>query len=292
MFEQLACCKEIRVLSSFGADIAIPLAAEPIFKVFGLTITNSMFFGVISAIIVVSILLAVARRSTVRPKSKFAFAVEALVDYMFDLCVQNFGDRKTASRFFPLLFTLFFFILFSNLSSLIPGVGTINIAYNGTWVPLFRAFTIDLNATLAMAVLVSVLVQVVAIRELGLKKHLEHYFTNKPWNPMNIVLGLIEVLSELIRVITLSMRLFGVMYAGEVLIHVFGILGGYFGWASMFPVYVLEAFYCLIQAYVFMMLSTVYLAMGMRHEDVHAESTDNDHSTEQLSNQKLQLARE
>jgi len=261
----------------FATAITVPtLAPEPIFSIFGLPITNSMFWGVLSSIIVVGFFTYVMRRSTVKPKSRLAFAVENLVDYMLDMSIQNFGDRKKAMKFFPLLFTLFCLILFSNLSSLIPGIGTVNIGYQGVHVPLLRAFTLDLNATLAMAVFVNVLVQIAAFRELGVKKHLEHYFTNKPWNPMNIGLGLIEVFSELIRNVTLSMRLFGVMYAGEVLIRVFGIIGGDIGWLTMLPTYLLEVFFCLIQAYVFMVLSLVYLSMGTHNEDAHTE--DEDHS--------------
>jgi len=248
------------------ASVGVPLSAEPIVDIFGLHFTNSMLYGLIMSAVIVGLLGWAASRSRVHPMSRLAFAAEQGVDWIFDMCVQNFGTREKAAKFFPLLFTLFIFILFANLSSLIPGVGTVNVTHNGEQVPLLRAFTVDLNATLAMAILVNVTVQVAAFRELGLKAHLKHYFTDKPWNPLNFVIGLIEILSELIRNITLSMRLFGVMYAGEVLIHVIGILGGNFGWLTQLPVYLLEMFFCLIQAYVFLMLSTVYLAMATRHD--------------------------
>ncbi len=258
----------------FAEATSVPLAAEPIANFFGLHFTNSMFYGLVMAVVVLSLFTLAARRSTVRPESKFAFAVEFLVEFVLNLGEENLGSRKNAVRFMPLLLTLFTFILFSNLCELIPGVGSINVATAEGSVPLLRAFTADLNATLAMAILTIGTIQVVAIRELGIKKHLQHYFTNKPWNPMNVFIGLIEVMGEFIRIITLSMRLFGVIYAGEVLIHVVGEMGGNFGWAATFPVYLMEIFFGVIQAYLFMMLSMVYLGIAIHTED----HPDDDHS--------------
>ncbi|MBP7760422.1 MAG: F0F1 ATP synthase subunit A [Candidatus Saccharimonadales bacterium] len=257
------------------ASTGIPLAAEPVFDIAGLHITNSMVYGLLMAAIVLMLFTAAARRSETKPTSKFAFAVESLIEFVLQLGEDNLGSRAKAIRFMPLLGTLFVFILFSNLFSLVPGVGTVNISHGGEPIPLLRAFTADLNATLAMAILTIGTIQVVAIRELGIKKHLQHYFTNKPWNPMNMFIGLIEVMGEFIRIMTLSMRLFGVIYAGEVLIHVVGALAGNYGWAATFPIYLLEVFFGVIQAYLFMMLSMVYLGIAT-HTDDHDESSHSD----------------
>jgi F-type H+-transporting ATPase subunit a len=258
------------MVTAFAAGTGIPLSAEPIFHFLGLTITNSIFFGMVMAVIVLVLFAAAARRSTARPESKFAFAVENLMEFVLGLGEENLGSRERAIKFMPLLLTLFTFILFSNLGALIPGVGTVNVATEEGAIPLLRAFTTDLNATLAMAILTIGTIQVVAIRELGIKKHLQHYFTDKPYNPMNLFIGLIEVMGEFIRIITLSMRLFGVIYAGEVLIHVVGELAGSYGWAATFPIYLLEVFFGVIQAYLFMMLSMVYLSIAT-HTDDHPE---------------------
>jgi F-type H+-transporting ATPase subunit a len=261
------------MLSLFASEgPGVPLAAEPVLQIGGLTITNSMFFGAVMAIIVVSLFTFAVRRSTVRPSNKFAFAVESLVEMVLNLGEQNFGSREKAVKHMPLLITLFTFILFNNLAGLIPGVGTINIQTDDGVSPLLRPFTTDLNATLAMAILTIGTVQFYAITELGIFKHLKHYFTDKPWNPMNLFIGLIEVMGEFIRIITLSMRLFGVIYAGEVLIHVVAELSGNFAWAATFPIYLMEIFFGVIQAYLFMMLSMVYMAIATRDE--HAEEHD------------------
>lgn len=256
-----------------SGDRGVPLAAEPVGTFLGLSITNSMVFGMLMAAIVVGLFAWGAQKSVARPNSKLAFAIESIFEFVVGLGEENLGSRAKAIRFMPLLFTLFIFILFSNLFALVPGVGTINIAVEGETVPLLRAFTADLNATLALAILTIGTIQVVALRELGLKKHFQHYFTNKPWNPFNMFMGLVEVMGEFIRILTLSMRLFGVIYAGEVLIHVVGQLAGNFGWAATFPIYLLEIFFGVIQAYLFMMLSMVYLGIA-----THTEDHEPDHS--------------
>lgn len=261
---------------SFASVTGIPLAAEPVINVLGLHITNSMLYGLIIALVLSTVFGIAARHSTVRPGSRFAFAIESVFDAVIGLGEDNFGSREKAMKFIPLLMTLFMFILFSNLLALVPGIGTVNITTEEGAVPLLRAFTADLNATLALAILTIGTVQVAAIRERGALKHLKHYFTlvsNNPLNPTNIFIGLIEIMGEFIRIMTLSMRLFGVIYAGEVLIHVVGQLAGNYGWAATFPIYLMEIFFSLIQAYLFMMLSMVYLAMATTNEH------DEDHST-------------
>lgn len=259
----------------FAAPTGLPLAAEPIVTVFGLHFTNSMLFGLVMAVLVLTLFGFAASRSEARPTSKLSFAIESLVEFVLGLGEDNFGSREKAIKYMPLLLTLLTFILFSNLAALLPGVGTVNVATAEGETPLLRAFTADLNATLAMAVLTIGTVQFAAIRELGIRRHVRHYFTlvsDSLYNPVNIFIGLIEVMSELIRVMTLSMRLFGVIYAGEVLIHVVGELAGNYGWAATFPIYLMEIFFSLIQAYLFMMLSMVYLAMATKND--HTETTD------------------
>jgi F-type H+-transporting ATPase subunit a len=266
------------MISFFAASEGVPLAAEPVFHIGSFAITNSMFFGVLTALAVIIFFVVARMRSTVRPKSGFAFAVEQVVDFILTTAEENFGSRKKALHHLPLLLTLFTFILFSNLSGLIPGVGTIEINGSEGWAPLLRAFTTDLNGTLALAILSIGLVQFYAIKELGVIGRLKHFFTDKPYNPMNFFLGLVEVLSEFIRILTLSMRLFGVIYAGEVLIHVIGGVAGNFGWAATLPIYMLEVFFGVIQAYIFVMLTTVYLAIATEHEEIHPDLAESEHS--------------
>jgi F-type H+-transporting ATPase subunit a len=261
------------LMSLFAATTsAEPLAAEKIVNAGPLPVTNSMIYGLITAVVVLTIFLLAARASQIWPKSRLAYYTESLVELMLGLVTDSFGNRKEALRHFPLLISLFVFILACNLSGLLPGVGTVTVNVDGTQTALLRAFTTDLNSTLALAVLTITTVQVYAIRELGIGGHIRHYFHNVK-NPMNIFIGLNEVFGEILRLVTLSLRLFGVIYGGEALLHAISNLAGNFGWAATLPIMFLEIFFSLVQAYLFMMLTTTYLVMATtQHEESHDNS--------------------
>lgn len=252
----------------FFASTSVPLAAETVLTIGSFQLTNSMLLGVITGMAVLLLFAFAARFTKVRPVSMFSFAMESLVEFVLNLAAETFGgDRKKALKHLPFLLTLFSFVLLANLSGLMPGVGSVVVHNPSGEVSLLRAFTADLNATLALAVLAIGTVQFYALKELGLLGHLKHYFTDKPYNPMNLFMGCIEVMGEFIRILTLSMRLFGVIYAGEVLLHVIGQLAGAWGWAATVPVYFMEIFFSLIQAYLFIMLTAVYLNIATAHHD-------------------------
>ncbi len=260
-----------------------PLTADRLFSVGPINFTNSMLYGVIIAVVLLVVLISAARYSQLRPKSRLAYYTELLVDGIWGVAIDSFGDRKKALKHLPYLVTLFVFILAWNLSGLIPGVGSITATVDGEQVSLFRAFTTDLNATLAMAILTIGSVQFYALKELGLKGHLKHYFSDKPYKPGNFLLGIMEVFGDLLRIVTLSMRLFGVIYAGEVLIHTIAQLTGNFAWFATVPVIFLEIFFSSIQAYVFMMLTTTYLSMATTHlEDSHIEESEGEPTAAKL----------
>lgn len=197
-----------------------PLAAQKLFNIGPVAVTNAMFFAVITGAFTVGLLLAAARYSQLHPKSRLAYYVEVLIEGIWAQAVATFGNRKTALKHLPLLGTLFIFILIGNLtgSGMLPGVGTIKDNSN----ILLRPFTTDLNATLAMAILTVGLVQFYGVKALGPKKFLKHYFPSPIWHPMNLFIGFNEVFGEFLKIITLAMRLFGVIYAGEVLISAVG----------------------------------------------------------------------
>jgi F-type H+-transporting ATPase subunit a len=257
---------------AFFATAIEPLGAPTLFNFGPLPITNTMLYGMVMAVAVLLIFGAAAKASQLWPKSKLAYWVESLTELIFDLVTDSFGNRKTALRHFPLLLTLFIFILACNLSGLLPGVGTITFNSGGENVPIFRAWTTDLNSTAAMAVLTMVIVQIYAVRTIGAGGYFKHFFTAQPWKPMNFFIGINEIFGEILRLVTLSLRLFGVIYGGEALLTAIGNLAGNFGWAATLPIMFLEIFFSLVQAYLFMMLATTYLVMStsMHEKDEHA----------------------
>lgn len=254
------------MLGIFGAE-STPLTAEKLFSLGPLNITNSILFGFVVSLGIIAVFILAAKYTQLHPRSRFAYIVELLVESIWNVASDSFGDRRKALKHLPLLVSLFVFILAWNLSGLIPGVGTITATVDGHEVSLLRALTSDLNATLALAIITISTVQIYAIKELGLIGHLKHYFTNKPWNPGNLLLGLMEVFGDVLRIVTLSMRLFGVIYAGEVLIHTIAELTGNFAWIGTVPIIFLEIFFSTIQAYVFMMLTATYISMATTHSD-------------------------
>lgn len=269
-------------LRAFASEEGVPLSAEGIFTIGGFTVTNSMLLGLVIGIIICAIFVIGARQAKVRGASRYSFFVENIVSFILSNLKSNFGgDEAKARKFLPLFLTFFIFILLNNLFGLLPGMGgSVYVEQNGVKEALLRPFTTDLNGTIALALIAMGTVQVYAIKTRGFFPHFRHYFSvMKPWwNPMNFFLGPLEILGEVIRLITLALRLFGVIYAGEVLLHVITQLSGNFAWAGTVPVLLMEIFFSAIQAYLFIMLSSVYLAMATtpidhgEHEDSHKSS--------------------
>lgn len=261
----------------FAASEGVPVSAEPLFQIGNFTVTNSMLMGALIGLLLVGLLVVAAMKSSVKPRSKYAFFVEQVVQFMVTTLAANFnGDEKKARKFLPLFFAFFIFILLNNLSGLLPGMGgsVYAVTDHGVKAALLRPFTTDLNGTLALAVIAIGTVQFYAIRERGFFGHAKHYFsvTTPWWNPMNAFLGPIEIISEITRLITLALRLFGVIYAGEVLLHVITQLAGNFAFIGTIPIVLMELFFASLQAYLFIMLSSVYLQMGTAHDE-HKEDS-------------------
>lgn len=269
------------------AEEGVPVAAEPLFKIAGLTITNAMLTGVVVGLIVLAIFFTAAARTKVRPTSKFAYFVESIIEFVTSTITANFnGDDKKARKFAGLFITFFVFIFINNMSGLLPGMGGALYAVNheGVKQAFLRPFTTDLNGTLALATVTMATVQFYAIRTRGGFGYIKHFFsvTTPWWNPMNFFLGPLEIISEATRLVTLALRLFGVIYAGEVLLHVIAGLTGNFAWAGTVPIVAMEIFFASIQTYLFIMLSSVYLQMGTTHDESH----DPAHATPELKEAK------
>jgi F-type H+-transporting ATPase subunit a len=248
--------------SVYFGEATAPLAPPTLFNLGPLPLTNSMVYGILMAIVVLAIFVFAARASQLWPRHQLIFWLESFTDLVMGMIVDTFGgDRKRAMRHFPLLITLFVFILACNLSGLLPGVGS--ITYNGS--SLFRAWTTDLNSTLAMATLALLTVHIYAISEIGGRGYFRHFFSGSLKSPLTIFIGLNELIGEVLRLVTLSLRLFGVIYGGEALLVAIEVLAGNFAWAAALPIMFLEIFVAFVQAYLFMMLTASYLVMAVSH---------------------------
>lgn len=248
----------------FGAEDGphIAIAPEHLFEIGGLTITNSMFYGWICAILLISGLIYFRRKITVQGSSGLARLFDAGTEFVIGVLSEALGSRSKAVRYAPFFVTTFFFIVLNNWLGLLPGVGPA-IEYNGT--PLLRPFTADLNATLAMAIVMIIIVQTLAIRESNALAHVRHYFQGSLKNPMTVALGIMEIFSEFTRIVSLALRLFLNVVIGEILIAVFAYLGSTAAPLAALPFTLLELFVGLLQAYIFVVLCISYLAVATSH---------------------------
>ena len=174
--------------------------------------------------------------------------------------------------------TIFFFALVNNLSELIPGVGG-GILLHGH--PLLRPVTADLNMTLAMSLVTMVLVYVASVRESGgFRKYLRHFFMGSPFNPLFLIIGIIEMITDLTRALSLALRLFLNITIGQIVIDVFAYLGGSLAPHSILAPVAASVFYLLeigvdmLQAYIFVILGVNYLAIAANSAQAHDSLTE------------------
>ncbi len=268
------------LLSRFAeSSPAIHVAPATDFTLAGIHITNSILYGWIVSLLLIISLAYLARKVTIHPKAGVVQYVEAGVDFATNLVEGAFSDKRIGRKYVPFFVTLFFFVLLNNWAGLIPVVGE-GLQIHGH--PLLRPMTGDLNATLSMGLITMILVYGASIREIGgLSKYIKHFFIGSPLNPLYLVIGLIEILTDLTRVLSLSLRLFLNITIGEIVIAVFAFLGGALLPGSVLsplvalPFTLLELGVGALQAYIFVILAVNYLAIS-----VNAASSHDDDLTE------------
>lgn len=257
------------MIASFATSVpTIVPHAEELFRVFGVRITNSMLLGWIVSALLVTVLIFAASRIKLTSGGRSLSIIELLCDGVANLTNDVIQDRQQAIKYSPFLITLFLFIMFNNWAGLLPGVGSIH--YHGE--PLLRAWTSDLTGTLALSISSIIIIQIYSFRELRFSGVLKHYFSNQPWNPINLFVGLLEILGEFTRVASLALRLFGNIFAGEVLLLVLAAITSVGSPLSTLPFIFMEFFVGFIQAFVFTTLVIVYLTLATtHHDDEHAD---------------------
>ena len=285
----------------------ISIKAEAIAHIAGFPITNSLLLSII--VLVVFFFLARFYSSQIEKKNKSAFfyVLHALIKTVYTMLESVLHDKINV--FFPLAGAFFMFILLQNWFGLIPGVGSIlvpvreptaqvetvqvpvnqvgeqkliatseaktnteSVPANPTektahiieMAPIFRAATADLNTTIALALIAVVMIQVYGIKYLGPLKYAKKFINIS--NPIDFVVGFLELISEFSKIISFSFRLFGNVFAGEVLLTILAFL---IPVAVSFPFYLLEMFVGFIQAFVFAMLTAVFINLAITSHSEH-----------------------
>ena len=244
----------------------ISLAAETLFHIGSFPVTNSFLTSVIvvALLLIVGLIVGMNFR---RLPAGFQHVFELAYDSLDELSVSVAGEA--GRKITPLAVTFFLYILFSNWLSLLPGVGSVglNLVEHGekVFVPIFRGGNADINTTLALALVSVIAAQVYGIRASGLLGHLKHFK-----NPL-------EIISEFSKILSFGFRLFGNVFAGEVLLlagatmlvlitgkinPLFGLPGG----LIMTPFLLLELFVGFIQAFIFSVLTLVFIGIYVGHK--------------------------
>jgi F-type H+-transporting ATPase subunit a len=237
-------------------------------------ITNSMITSWVVALVVIILVRLAIRKPKLVPTASQAM-VESVVQGVLDLTGPIVGN-KVAQKTLPLLIALFVYILTQNWSGLFPGVGT--VFYHGE--EFVRPGNADLNSTLALAAVSMVCWLYFVVRYAGIGFIAKDLFGNKAdpkevpayiYFPLFLVffaVGIIEVISIMVRPISLSLRLFGNVFGGENLLHSMSEITR---WGLPIPFYFLELLIGFVQALVFVLLVSVYIGLLCNHGDDHAE---------------------
>ncbi len=278
------------MLGRFGVSVSMPgwlsvpqpdpkLPAETIFHLFGLPITNSIIGSWLTVVVLVVFCFAVTRRMKLVP-GRVQSAFEFLLGWIYDLCKGIAGDEN-GRRFFPMVATIFLFVLFNAWLSLIPGFGSIEIGHH----ELIRGANTDINTPLAVALISFVFVIYYGLKMAGMG-FVRQYFNFGPFfrsvgqvfkgkfnlmgifsGAIGIFVGFLELLSLFIRNISFTFRLFGNMTAGEILLLIAAFL---VPWVLALPFYGLELLVGFVQALIFSGLTLVFVTMAVTQHEAEA----------------------
>jgi F-type H+-transporting ATPase subunit a len=286
----------------------VQLPAEAIGHIGPFTLTNTILTGWISSLVLIVLFWAGTSNARLVPSGIQNF-VETISEFILSLCESVAGPAR-GREFFPMVGTIFFFVVVSNWMGLLPGFSTIGFweaphhepagavvdthaedatkakepalkekaqakekagaadahAEELVLVPIFRAASSDLNTTLAIALVSVLFTQIVGLRHLG-GEYVGRFFNFKG-GPIGLYVGLLELIAEFAKIISFTFRLFGNVFAGEVLLAVITFL---LPWLVVLPFYGLELFVGFIQAYVFAVLTLVFMSLATESHAGHGE---------------------
>jgi F-type H+-transporting ATPase subunit a len=262
----------------------INIKPDTIFTLFGIPFTNTLLNSYILIIVFFIVALYFSYLSKNNPTNFLVFIFRFICSKLYNL-FRGVLEEKT-ERFFVLFASLFLFILFSNWLGLLPGVGSVTVNLtklhentvitevndpHGSQkeetknnevkkehiVPLLKGSTADLNTTVGLAMIMVILIQYYGIVYCGLKGYLGKFINLA--NPVAFFTGILDIVSELSKIISFAFRLFGNIFAGEVLLAVVAFLVPVL---ASFPFLMLEIFVGFIQALVFTLLGSIFLQVA------------------------------
>lgn len=266
------------------------LYAEPIAHIGSFTVTNALFTSWI--VVLVIIVIAIAVRISIKKIPKgIQNLFEVIIEGAESLCDQVTNSRKITNKAFPIVFAVFMFVLLNNWIGIMPfgGFGLIEEGEHGKmFIPLIRSGTADINGTLPLAILSVLGANIFGILSIGLWKTINKYVNLKALGeiftkikkdpavimtaPIMFAVGFLEIIGEFAKIASLSFRLFGNVFAGEVLLASMATILAY---ALPTPFLLLEVMVGVIQAFIFAILTLVYYTISSMDHDEHEEESHN-----------------
>jgi len=238
--------------------IHISLAAEKIGTLFGIPITNTMLMSFV-VFAILGILAFFVRKNLSLIPGRLQTLIETLFVGILDYITETLGDEKLARQIFPLILTIFLFIFTANLIEFTPGIGSIGWTHpNGEFTPLLRSMNTDLNTTLALTVIVFIVIEVVGVTTLGFLRYGKKFVNVS--SVLGFMVGIIELFSEVARLVSYSFRLFGNIFAGEVMILV---IQHFVPMVLPVPIMLFEVFVGFIQAAIFALLTLFFVKIAI-----------------------------
>lgn len=243
--------------------IAIHLASPVLGHVFGIPVTSTLITAWFTMVVLVLVVVTMKRKLALIP-SKGQVIAETVVGGAFDYIADVLESKELARKFFPLIMTIFVFILAMNWIGLLPGVDAIGIhtEHHGL-VPFLHPANTDLNMTIAIAVIAFFAIEIAGVLFIGFWKYAGKFINFK--SPLGFLIGVIELFSELARLISFSFRLFGNIFAGKTLIV---ITIFFVPFILPVPILAFEMFVGFIQAFIFAVLTLFFIKLAI--EDPHA----------------------
>lgn len=255
--------KYATVCALMEPGIHASIVAEQLYQWMGVPITNTLLMSWMVIFLLIGVTLLIRGRLSLVP-SKLQLTFEMTMEAVLEFMTETLGDKKIALRYFPLIITLFLFIFIGNMLEFIPGVGSIGYVVHGagehssTLIPLLRGMNTDLNVTLALAIIVFLVIEISGIMMVGFFRYFTRFFNFH--SVVGFFVGIIEFVSEFIRLISFSFRLFGNIFAGTVLISVIIYFVPY---VVPVPFMLFEIFVGLMQAAIFSLLTLFFLKLAI-----------------------------
>lgn len=246
------------------SGIHVALAPEQITTLFGLPITNTLLTSWVVIAVLVVIAFVMRSRLKLIP-SRFQLLLEWLFEFVYDYIAETLESRDLARRFFPFLATIFLFVFTSNILEFTPGIGSIGFFHPDEFVPLLRSVNTDLNVTLMLAILSFLTIEITGILVIGAWKYGGKFLNfsghGVGQRAINFFVGIVEFFSEIARIVSFSFRLFGNIFAGEVLILV---VTYFLPVVAPVPVMMFEVFVGFVQAAIFALLTLFFIKLAIQ----------------------------